>query len=66
MLEAIKLRDQITGRKMDESEGSSVEELVKNALKVDAGKVPDKGTSGDYPPATTEPATQPATQPAVK
>jgi type II secretory pathway component GspD/PulD (secretin) len=62
LLESIKLREQITSRKMDELKGSSVSELVKGVLSGDAATTPDKGTSGVYPPAatTTAPATAPA------
>ena len=62
LLESIKLRELITSRKMDEMKGSSVSELVKNVLSGDASTTPDKGSSGNYPPAaaTTAPATMPA------
>ena len=52
MLEAIKLREELTNKKMDEKTGSSVVELVKNTMKGDAAPIPDHGTSGNYPPAT--------------
>jgi type IV pilus assembly protein PilQ len=62
LLESIKLREQITSRKMDEMKGSSVSELVKNVLSGDAATTPDKSGSGNYPPAT--PTTAPASMPA--
>ena len=57
LLEAIKLREQLTDKKMDEAKGSSVSELVKNVLSGDAATTPDKGGAGNYPAA---PATAPA------
>jgi type IV pilus assembly protein PilQ len=53
LLEAIRLREQLTGRKMDEKTGISVADLVKNVLKGDAPTTPDKGGAGVYPPATS-------------
>jgi type IV pilus assembly protein PilQ len=52
LLEAIRLREKLTGRKMDEKTDSSVTDLVKNTLKGDAATTPDKGGAGIYPPAT--------------
>jgi type IV pilus assembly protein PilQ len=51
LLEAIHLREDMTGRKMDEKTGSSVADLVKNVLQRDAATTPDKGGAGVYPPA---------------
>lgn len=64
LLEAIKLREQLTGKKMDEAKGSSVADLVKNVLAGDAATTPNTGGSGNYPPPAPE--TQPATAPAGK
>ncbi|HSV16076.1 MAG TPA: secretin and TonB N-terminal domain-containing protein [Tepidisphaeraceae bacterium] len=50
-IEAIRLREQITNRKMDEAIDSSIADLVKNTLRGDAATTPDKGGSGVYPPA---------------
>jgi predicted Zn-dependent protease len=58
LLGAIKLREQLTRRKMDEKSDSSVVDLVKNVLKGDAATTPDKGGAGVYPPQA--PATAPA------
>ncbi len=61
LLEAIKLREQLTDKKMDEKQGSSVVDLVKNSIKGDAATIPDKGGPAIYPPpAATAPATMPA------
>ncbi len=54
-LEAIKLREDLSKKKMDEKTGSSVAFLVKNVLKGDAATTPDKGGAGVYPaPAPAE------------
>lgn len=58
LLEAIKLREQLTNMKMDEKHGSSVADLVKNTLKGDAATTPDKTGPAVYPPASA-PATMP-------
>jgi type IV pilus assembly protein PilQ len=58
LLEAIKLREQLTNEKMDEKAGGSVGDLVKNVLRKDAATTPDKGGAGVYPPQA--PATAPA------
>jgi Flp pilus assembly secretin CpaC len=58
LLEAIKLREQLTSKKMDEKSGSTVADLVKNTLRGDAATTPDKGGAGVYPPKA--PATAPA------
>jgi type II secretory pathway component GspD/PulD (secretin) len=51
-IDAIRLREKLTGRKMDEKTGSAVADLVKNVLTGDAATTPDKGGAGVYPPAT--------------
>ena len=58
LLEAIRLREQLTSKKMDEKTGSSVADLVKNTLRGDAATTPDKGLGGNYP--SDAPATAPA------
>jgi type IV pilus assembly protein PilQ len=58
LLEAIKLREQLTNEKMDEKPGGTVVDLVKNVLRKDAATTPDKGGAGNYPPQV--PATNPA------
>ena len=58
LLEAIRLREQITDKKMDEAKGSSVMDLVKDTLAGDAATTPDKGGAGNYP--VEVPATAPA------
>ena len=55
LLEAIRLREQLTNRKMDEAKGSSISELVKHTLMGDAATTPDKGGSGAYPLPTPGP-----------
>jgi len=52
LIEAIKLREQITNKKMDEKSGSSVADMVKNTIKGDGANVPDKGPAANYPPAS--------------
>ena len=49
LLEAIKLREQLSNQKMDEKPGGSVVDLVKNVLRKDAATTPDKGGAGVYP-----------------
>jgi len=57
LMEAIKLREDLTHMKMDELRGSTVVDLVKNTLRGDGATTPDKGTSGNYlPPPATAPA----------
>jgi len=51
LLEAMRLREQLNNKKMDEAKGSSIADLVKNTLRGDAATTPDKGSSGNYPPA---------------
>ncbi|HEY4328900.1 MAG TPA: secretin and TonB N-terminal domain-containing protein [Phycisphaerae bacterium] len=50
LLEAVRLREQLTNKKMDEQKGSSVADLVKDTLSGDAATTPDKGSGGNYPP----------------
>jgi len=50
LIEAIRLRDQLTNKKMDEAKGSTVIDLVKHTLQGDAATTPDKGGAGVYPP----------------
>jgi len=58
LLEALKLREELTQKKMDEKSGSSVSDMVKNILQSDKDTTPATGTSGNYPPPapTTAPA----------
>jgi type IV pilus assembly protein PilQ len=50
LVEAIRLREQLTHRKLDEARGSSVVDLVKHTLQGDAATTPDKGGAANYPP----------------
>jgi type IV pilus assembly protein PilQ len=58
LIEAIRLREQLTNMKINEAKGSSIVDLVKHTLQGDTATTPDKGSSGNYPPPA--PATQPA------
>jgi type IV pilus assembly protein PilQ len=60
-IEAIKLREQITSKRVREADESSCSTFVKDVLRDDASKVPDSGGSGHYPPpepVTTQPASE--------
>ena len=60
LLEAIKLREQLTNKKMDEKSSSSVADMVRNTIKADAATIPDKGGPTTYTPAVPATTTMPA------
>jgi type IV pilus assembly protein PilQ len=51
-IEAIKLRERITNKRMQEPDSSAVSSYVRDILKDDAATTPDSGGAGHYPPAT--------------
>jgi hypothetical protein len=61
-IEAIKLREELTNRKVEEATQSDLQPFVRNVLTDDASITPDMGSAGHYPapalvpPATTMPA----------
>jgi type IV pilus assembly protein PilQ len=59
-VEALKLREKITGQKMLEPDSSAASHYVRDVLKDDAAMTPDTGSSGHYP--IVVPATQPVNQ----
>ena len=59
-VEALKLREKLTGQKMLEPDSSAASHYVRDVLKDDAATTPDVGGSGHYPAVV--PATQPVNQ----
>jgi type IV pilus assembly protein PilQ len=55
LLEAMRLRERLSGKKLEEATSSSIMDLVKNTLRSDAAITPNKGGSGVYPPETPKP-----------
>ena len=57
-IEAIKLREELTNKRVEHATGSSISGFVRNVLGDDKDTTPDTGGSGFYPvhPATTMPA----------
>lgn len=54
-LEAIKLREQLTQKKVQEANESTVKEFVRDVLRDDAATTPDSGGGGHYPAPATQP-----------
>jgi type IV pilus assembly protein PilQ len=55
-IEALKLREDLTNKKIEEASQSDLKPFVRNVLADDALTTPDSGSSGHYPvPATTMP-----------
>ncbi|MGN6370898.1 MAG: secretin and TonB N-terminal domain-containing protein [Phycisphaerae bacterium] len=57
-IEAIKLREELTNKRVEEATEGSITGFVRNVLADDKDTTPDTGSSGNYPvePATTMPA----------
>jgi len=49
-IEAIKLRERLTHKQMEEASQSSIHSFVREVLREDAANTPDAGSSGHYPP----------------
>jgi type IV pilus assembly protein PilQ len=67
LIEAIKLREELTNKRLHEADESSVHDLVRDTIWADRKVVPDSNGGGHYPavdpfplPVTPAPATQPA------
>lgn len=61
-IEAIKLREELTSKKVQEADFASSHDYVRCVINADKAAIPNTGGSGHYPqpaPATTVPATQP-------
>jgi Flp pilus assembly secretin CpaC len=63
-IEAIKMREALTNKKMEEASQSAIHGFVRDVLRADAANTPDSGGSGHYPPGppTTIPAAGPSAQ----
>ena len=65
-IEAIKFKEKLTNKRVEEADSSSVSSYVRDVLKDDAATTPDSGGSGHYPaPVSLDPAPA-ATAPAAK
>jgi type IV pilus assembly protein PilQ len=59
-IEAIKFREKLTSKKMEEPDTSSVSRYVRDVIHDDAASIPDSGGSGHYPPPLPMPTVTPA------
>ena len=55
-IEAIKLREELTNKRVEEATEGSITAFVRDVLSDDKDTTPDTGSSGHYPPPTTMPA----------
>jgi len=61
-IEAIKMREELTHKKVVEADESSLRGFVRDVIREDHATIPNTGRSGHYPPEPT--ATEPTTAPA--
>ncbi len=62
-IEAIKFREELTNKKVEEATESSLNGFVQRVISADAAITPDTGSSGHYPAATMPATTMPTTMP---
>ncbi len=65
-IEAIKFKEKLTNKRVEEADSSSVSSFVRDVLKDDTGVTPDSGGSGHYPPPVSLDPTPATTAPAPK